>query len=96
MLLGYVLDCILLRGCPILVFFFYVCVVFGPLVFSPENVGGGGQGPLGPPLNPRLTGVALVNVNYPQHFLLPAVYNKGGGGYSMFFSQLRTTTFMIM
>ena len=28
--------------------FFSVCVVFGPLVFSPEN-GGGGQAPLAPP-----------------------------------------------
>ena len=33
---------------------FSVCVVFGPLVFSPEN-GGGGKAPLPPPLDPRLS-----------------------------------------
>ena len=46
MCLGYVLTCILLRGCPILIFF--LCVVFGPLFFSLEN-GGGEQGTFVPP-----------------------------------------------
>ena len=40
----YVLTCILLRGCPILISFFSVCVFFCPLVKM-----GGGQGTIAPP-----------------------------------------------
>ena len=46
--LGYVLACILLRGCPILIIFF-LCVWFlAPLLFSPEK-GEGAKAPLPPP-----------------------------------------------
>ena len=57
------LACILLCGCPILIFFSSVCVVFGPLVFSPEN-GGGGKAPLAPPpLDPRLPFISCMLYN---------------------------------
>ena len=41
--------------------FFAVCVVFGPLVFSPEN-GGGGQGTLDPPPSPGSAPAEWINL----------------------------------
>ena len=51
---GYVLACILLRGCPILIFFFLLCVWFLAPLFFPQKMGGGARDPCPPPLDPRL------------------------------------------
>ena len=45
--LGYVLACVLLRGCPILIFFFLCVWFFGPPYFFPRKWGGGKAPPPG-------------------------------------------------